>query len=249
MWLLVEEIREWILVEDKEPILHSLAFFLISIGNVASAMAATLFMWTHEIGGVSRASELTEIEGFDRAVPNAMAMAGNEEAPSAIAQEIEAAAHSPLGSPAAPPGLTELVLARDDASLRTIRNQLRTTRSVDLGMTVVSFVAFILGVGLCFWQIWSTEKIAQSLVSAGGSGLVGLFCFYATGRARSSQIALALFESLVAELSLSLKAAARAIDEQREQLEHAAWRAFRVELNALYLLERDKGNKQKPAKS
>jgi hypothetical protein len=58
-------------------------------------------------------------------------------------------------------------------------------------------------------------------------------------------MALALFESLVAELALALEAASRTIAEEQQRLKHAAWRAFRVELNDLYTQQQQR---QKPAK-
>jgi hypothetical protein len=106
-------------------------------------------------------------------------------------------------------------------------------------MTIVSFLAFVAGIVFCFWQLAGSERIAQGLIGIGGSGLIGIFCFYSTGRARSSQIALGLFESLVAELTIALASASRASVEERRQLERAAWREFRIELNDLYLLERN----------
>jgi hypothetical protein len=170
-------------------------------------------------------------------------MASHNEVSPSVANEIEAAAHSSPGNPVTPPGLTELVLSRDRGSLQSIRNQLRMTRVVDIGMT--AFLAFIVGISFCFWQLALTNRIGQGLVGVGGSGLIGLFCYYSTGRARSSQIALGLFESLVAELTLAVDAALPAPCDERKQLERAAWREFRAELNNLYLLERNQRSRTK----
>src|SRR6202040_425168 len=129
---------------------------------------------------VGPAVELAEIATFDHLVPSAVNMASHEEVTPSTAQEIEAVAHSSPGAPVTPPGLTELTLSRDNDSLRSIRDQLRTTRLVDAGMTIVSFLAFIAGIIFCFWQLIETDRIAQGMIGFGGSGLVGLFCFYST---------------------------------------------------------------------
>jgi hypothetical protein len=213
--------------------------------NTAVLWTLVMSIWWSHIApdrSFSPAMELAEIASFDHLVPNAVSMAGHEEATPSAVDEIEAVAHSPLGAPIIPPGLTELTLSRENGSLRSIRDQLKTTRLVDSGMTIVSFLAFIAGILFCFWQLAETERIAQGMIGVGGSGLIGLFCFYSTGRARSSQIALGLFESLVAELTAALDAASQASGELRNQMERAAWRQFRIELNELYLLERN----QKP---
>ncbi len=224
---------------DSTPI--SLAAIWALMGTLG-VMIAAFRQLESPYAGLDRAVELGEIENFNRTLPNVVSMARYEEPTPSIVREIDNAAHSGPGSPVVPPGLTELVLSRDDSSLRAIRAQLRATRRADVGMTLVSFAAFILAVAFCFWLLATTDKVSQGMVGIGGSGLVGLFCFYSTGRARSSQIALALFESLVAQLTVGLAEAHEKGNEERRKLEHATWRSFRVELNQLYLLERKRGS-------
>lgn len=214
----------------------------VSIQTLSALIASVYF--SSERMAYSPAAERMEIEAFNKKLPMILNMAHADDALScaAVDNPVDLANKVGPGAPITPPGLTELELSRNNGSLASIRRQLQSTRIVDVGLTIASFVFFLAGSGFCYWQLAETENVAKALISGGVSSLVGVFCYYSTGRARASQLALALFESLVAELELSLSAVSKFEPHKATEEAKNAWKSFRIGVNDLYLLESRKKN-------
>jgi hypothetical protein len=223
------------------PSTHDVLLSIMNVIVFSHAFVVLLIdrLWGEGFESVA-AHELAEINNFGRAVPPSIAllMDSPDLAGKGLPEEERALAKSDPSYPIAPPGLTEMTLAKNSAALDNIANQLQTTRVIDVSMTVGSFAAFLVTIGMTIWMLATGQNISFAVAGAGGSGLLGAFSFYSTARARTSQIALAMFESLVVELRISLVAAARLPEDIRATTEKAAWRLFRDELTHLNDVER-----------
>ena len=157
----------------SDLILHVLG--VVQIGFLYYLLCSALTMSSPKI---DPKAELAEIADFESYLPSVFSMARYEEPTPSVLSAIRDSDDPAHCVPVVPPGLTELLLAKDSHSLHAIRMQLRTTRRIDIGMTLVSFGAFVTAIALCFSLLIVTDRMAQGLMGIGGSGLAGLFCFY-----------------------------------------------------------------------
>lgn len=140
--------------------------------------------------------------------------------------------------PALPPGVTEIALANSRNGVEQIRkglldvrwNHKWLTRIFSAGFSVSIVVAMV---GLLFFEF--DPKLI--LGSGGFSAVTGAFTFVAMRNLRMANLALALYESYVAELADRLEMIPSQSGESASMEMQKAWRDFRLGVNDLHRLE------------
>lgn len=144
-----------------------------------------------------------------------------------------------------PPGIAEYVLQTNESALAEIGTDLKRLRAFHFWITTVSFIFFICSTAASIYIALTSDNSAwQSLFGElGFSTVLGTFCYSSQRRMRTSQIALALFESYVAELRVSLLEIEKIANyDNRNEKRNLAWQRFRVGLNDLWLKEKERGD-------
>jgi hypothetical protein len=145
----------------------------------------------------------------------------------------------------APPGITEIVLDEaHPAVFKEMRSHLTSVRryhKIVLWALIVAFMTFF-GVGV-FKLISKVETLADYFQAFGSAGIGGLLFWFGQRTLwanRVSQLSLALFESHVAEVSVSLREIPKsASPDERRRIRSHVWSDFRTGLNRIWLTERD----------
>lgn len=138
------------------------------------------------------------------------------------------------------PGFSELVFSATDATINEIRKNLIGVRRQHRLFSWLSFLSFLGVIGVTvFGIVFRGIQAGPQLLGGGGiSLLLATFCFVTLQNLRTSQIALALFTSYVAELHEDLAYAERQEEHGRQRLRSKAWQNFRKGINDLWLQER-----------
>jgi len=154
------------------------------------------------------------------------------------------------------PGITEIAMEYNEDAIVQIKAHLWRTRTFHLAVATSAFAVFLLAVVFVLYSTVYLEKgsFASTFGGVGLGAVLGTFCYLAASRTRVAQIALALFESYVAELRLNLHEAEACHDlVERRSMRSDAWQSFRIGLNGLWTLEQQlqeaqkKGDVQKEA--
>lgn len=141
---------------------------------------------------------------------------------------------------ALPPGVTEVALASSEDTIAEIRAYLVAVRRQHLFVSSISFLTFIGVIGATVYSaLFRGLEVGPQLLGGGGVGaVIGAFCYASLNHLRTSQIALALFSSYLAELRQSLHAAEKLTEpERRRAARTGAWQDFRRGINELWHLE------------
>ncbi len=142
-----------------------------------------------------------------------------------------------------PPGVTEIIMSANEGAIHEIRDQLRSVRRLHNYIGWASFAAFLvcLSVTLGLAIFGNSDSLQKLFGGVGFGGLIALFCYRQLREARKAQIALALYESYMAELRANLLECEQEADGiKRRSMRSEAWRYFRSGLNALWQEEQKK---------
>lgn len=144
------------------------------------------------------------------------------------------------------PGITELALAMQGESVNEIREHLKRIRSFHHKMAIATVAAFFLSVSFGLYAtVFLQSDVYKTAFGGAGLGVVlAAFAFLTLRNERISQISLALFESYVAELRVTLTEA-ESLKNRKEKLalRNIAWQQFRIGLNSLWDRERKREQK------
>lgn len=150
------------------------------------------------------------------------------------------------GAVAIPPGITELTLSLNEEAFQEITACLKQIRSKHLAWSSISFSIFVLATIATFIAAWlgKLQSPNEILLAGGGEAAILVVTFKTLSLLRTSNYALTILASLIAEARTELQWASQLPSSDAVIRRAEIWRQFRREINNLWKEENNLNSAQ-----